>query len=559
MPTEINFPRDTTLKETNKILRSLAPLAVQFDGTAEGYKRVMRRWFLDNGALEADTDALTALCDKWYTLTRVPWHGWTSFAQPDVTAVSTGTRGGDNASLSCTPSTDTVAGRDDYAGHPLFAVTDCNFIVDAATGEPKITAIDGITDNFQRFSPNHFVGVLQMSAYVYQEELEKEYRLGYSSLRSINKKDVEPLDEAIRFVGGGVRPYVVHAKYLSRTVDGKLTSFSGVVPTAYSISHNTMHTLAATTGAGYSGTTTADDAFLKIMMIIKYGSLTLDGILQGCCSNDHQYPAAESESGVRRVIVTAEQAASLDIGMGVIIGDTSGSHDRNQAAMYSITGSQGAIITAIEPKGENVAIYVDTADTFDTTAGTTYISTFLWPTGSCDGVLGNDGSPKDCTSGKYPAKLQGIEFMPGAYEVICDALLQYSQDADETYWAEPYVCRDCSKYSASVTSDYKPSGVKYKQPGSNSWNYIRKLALKKGVFLPTDISGGSSTTYTRDEWYSLGSRNSGNYELLVRGILDDGVSIAGLSCGAGNGAPGNVHWYIAGRLSAAGKRGEWSA
>ena len=94
MPTEINFPRDTTLKETNKILRSLAPLAVQFDGTAEGYKRVMRRWFLDNGALEADTDALTALCDKWYTLTRVPWHGWTSFAQPDVTAVSTGTRGG---------------------------------------------------------------------------------------------------------------------------------------------------------------------------------------------------------------------------------------------------------------------------------------------------------------------------------------------------------------------------------------------------------------------------------------------------------------------------------
>ena len=130
MPVEINFPRDSTLKETNRILRSLAPLAVQFDGTPEGYKRVMRQWFIDNGALEADENALTELCKKWYTVTRVPWHGWIAFAQPDVTAVTTGTRGGDNVGLSCTPSTDTVAARDDYAGHPLFAVVDCNFTVD---------------------------------------------------------------------------------------------------------------------------------------------------------------------------------------------------------------------------------------------------------------------------------------------------------------------------------------------------------------------------------------------------------------------------------------------
>lgn len=559
MPVEINFPRDSTLKETNRILRSLAPLAVQLDGTPEGYKRVMRRWFIDNGALEADENALTELCKKWYTVTRVPWHGWTVFAQPDVTAVTTGTRGGDNVGLSCTPSTDTVAGQDDYAGHPLFAVVDCNFTVDGESGEPKITAIDGITDNFQRYSPDHFVGVLQMSGYEYQQEYEREYRIGYSSLRSVNVKEIEPLDEAIMFNGGGVRPFVVHAKYLNHTVGGKLTSYAGVIPTAYNISHNSMQELAKATGTGYSGTTTADDAFLKLMMVIKYASLTLDGILQGCCVNKYQFAAAESESGVRRVILTAEQAANFEVGMGVLIGDCTSSTDRGDAGMYSATGQKGAIITAIEPKGENVAIYVDTANTFETTESTTYISTFHWPNGSCDGVLGNDGSPKNCTSGKYPAKLQGIEYMPGGYEVICDAILKYYQDGDSTYWAEPYVCRDSAKQATSITEDYKPSGVRYKQPSAASWCYIRKLALKKGVYMPVDIEGGGSSTYTCDAWYTLANDSSSANEILLRCYLDHGVGVSGLFGGCGDDGLGVVWWGVVGRLSPNGKRGEWAA
>ena len=125
------------IEEQNNILRaglagnltsdSLNALCIaMIDGTAEGYKRAMRAWFAAKGA-QAKVDAgedLTALCDEWYAITRQPWDGGVEFYQPDVTANGVGTKYGDNANLVMEPSTDTVAGRDDYAGLPLFATVD---------------------------------------------------------------------------------------------------------------------------------------------------------------------------------------------------------------------------------------------------------------------------------------------------------------------------------------------------------------------------------------------------------------------------------------------------
>ena len=168
------------IEEQNNILRaglagnltsdSLNALCIaMIDGTAEGYKRAMRAWFAAKGA-QAKVDAgedLTALCDEWYAITRQPWDGGVEFYQPSITAVSTGTKYGDNKGLNCTPSTDTVANVDDYAGHPLFAVVDCNWVVDSTTKDVKITAIDGVTANFERSNKNVYVGVLQQNGYTY--------------------------------------------------------------------------------------------------------------------------------------------------------------------------------------------------------------------------------------------------------------------------------------------------------------------------------------------------------------------------------------------------------
>ncbi|MCD7819935.1 MAG: hypothetical protein LUH07_12945 [Lachnospiraceae bacterium] len=158
------------------------------DGTADTYKSVMYRWFRLKGANDyatsGDYASLTFLADEWYTITRDSWCGYTEFYQPDISAVSTGTAGGDNADLTCTPSTDTVANQDDYAGLPLFACVDCNWYVDADTLRPVITAIDGITDNFTRYDPTVYVGVLQMAGYIFFEEGDETYKIGYASTRA---------------------------------------------------------------------------------------------------------------------------------------------------------------------------------------------------------------------------------------------------------------------------------------------------------------------------------------------------------------------------------------
>ncbi len=530
------------------------------DGTATAYKSAMRKYFRYFLTTPDNPDAaeLTALCDEWYELTRPEWCGWTEFDQTDVSTASTGTKGGDNAALSCTPSTDTVEGQDDYAGLPLFACVDVNWTIDASTLRPVITAIDGITGNFVRTDPSVPVGVMQMSGWVFTKENAQTYIRGYSANRNINYSNVEPLPSAIN-PDGTVRSWVVHAKYLSHTVDGKMTSCSGLIPTAW-VSHNTMHTLSAANGTGYSGQTTADDTFLKMMMYIKYGSLTMDGIIQGCCSMNYQYYAQVAETGVNRVILTTANAANLEVGMSVLVGyyDASASSpaDRGTAKVYSVTGQEGALITKIESVTvdgtEYSAVYVDTDGTFDTAAngtatdGTTILSSFHWITGKTDGVLGNDGSPTSCTSGKYPAKLQGIEYMNGAYEVFADVILNMYADDDEDYYYEPYTVKATADQSTAITDSYKATGLVVGQDAdTDQWGYIKKLGYADGVLFPIEM-GGTSSTYTKDAFY----RNhnvTGTREWLSRGNLNNGAGNAGLSCVNGNNGLSNANWNIAAR------------
>lgn len=528
--------------------------------SAAAYKTAMKMWFRRKLSSDWTATELTALCDEWYNLTRVGWDGWTIFNQPDVSAVSTGTRGGDNVGMVCVPSTDTVANQDDFAGLPLFAVVDCNWIVDPVTLEPVITAIDGVTDNFERDNPEKYVGVLQQTGYHWAAENDTTYTHGYcDGLKPY--ANIAPVPEAVR-VDGTVRPWVIHGKYMSKTVGGKMSSCAGQIPTVNN-SHNSLHTLSAKNGAQYSGGTTADLGWLILMAYIKYASLTLDGILQGCCGYDYQYPAAVSETGVRRVLLTTAQAANLAIGSSVIIGNYSGSKDRGAAAMYSITGNTGAVITKIETVTINGtqygAVYVDTNNTFDTVAngadatGTTYISTYHWRSGSCDNVLSNDGSPTSCTNGKYPAKLQGIEYMVGGYEVLADIIQNM---ADGAY--SPWIVRRSAQQATSITANYSNAGIALAQPTADSWLYPKKMEYKNGIFYPT-LLGGSSSTYLRDGFYANKTGTTGIREYLAFGSLSYGSGFAGLSCVIGNYGLGLADWSFLARLSPNGNRGEFSA
>ena len=549
---------------------SLNALCVaMIDGTKAGYDRAMKAWFSAKGAESKSPAELTALVEEWYKITRVPWDGGTEFYQPNVSAVSTGTKYGDNAGMQCTPSTDTVANRDDYAGHPCFAVTDCNWQINAETKDVEITAIDGINSGFERYNKSKFVGVLQMNMYTYQVEGGSTYKRGLTSMLKPYANIDAPF--GTKFSGNSFREFTIHSKYLSAlTSDNKLTACAGVTPKTRVMSHNSIHTYANNVGTGYSGSSVTDWAFLQYMAYVKYASLTLDGILQGCVNHNYQLAALVSETGVQRILIASGNAGAYPVGSNVLIGARSGGVDRNTAAMYNISGADGCKVTAVEEitidSTKYTAVYVDCA-AFNTTAGdtntdgTTVISSYLWDTGTTDCVLGNDGSPVSNTSGKYPAKLQGIEYMNGAYEVYADVILKTYQDTEDTskYYYEPYVVKDATKQSTAITADYKATGLKLLQPATANWYYQAKQGFSNGMFYCIDTTGASSGNYHRDGIYLLANNNGNVYEVFSFGGLGGGVANGGLSLVGCHGSLANAYWYISARLTPNGCRGELAA
>lgn len=549
---------------------TLTVVAAVSSGNVNTYRATMRRWFRDrlpDGWTAAD---LTALCDRWYTITRTGWAGGTEFYGWDVSQVSTGIRIGDAKGLTCTPSTDTVKNKDDFEGLPLFAIKDCNWIVDADTLEPVITAIDGITDNFVRDNPDVYVGVLQMSPWHYWVDDDNDahnFIHGVTDAYAPTYTNIAPVPESVR-QDGTMRPWVVHGKYMSKTVNGKLTSCAGLIPSC-NTSHNNLHALSVKNGSQYSGGTIVDLSWLILMTYVKYASMTLDNILQGCCNYNYQYPVAVSETGVKRVLLTTAQAANLVVGSSVLVGNYNGNKDRGNSDMQKITTSAGAKIVSIETVSvsgtDYAAVNLDVGSTFSTTAngtdkaGTTYLSTFHWPSGSCDGVLGNDGSPGDCKSGKYPARLQGIEYMAGGYEVLADTILRLYTSGSEVYVTRPAIVSKSAQQATGVTSSYKePVNLLFTQPpDSVGWKYISHMSFGDGAFFPRRYAASSSTG-TRDGLYTE-KDTVGTREYLAFGSLGHGPGPAGLSCLSAIGGLGVGLWSSLARLSPNGNRGEFSA
>ena len=542
------------------------------------YRYTMKEFFEDRGSATATPAQLTAICDEWYMESREDWDGYTKFYHPDLSAVSEGVKkGGDNYGMICKPSTNNVRGRDDYSYNPLFIPTDCNWEM-TNDGEPLITSIEGINCliPFERNNPSRYVGVLQMTGYHWWTELSSSspyYYEGYCSryttehgsyIEALPESVIHPsvnvsgrtlLESVTNGSGCNVRSWVLHSKYMSDlTSNNIMTSYSGSPTRTYVFSHNTSHTYANNTSidhnqtSTYSGATICDNAFLILMSRIKYGSLTMDGIIQGCSNYAFQYAAVVAETNVKRVIISAANAENIIIGSTMLVGTGT---DRASSA-YSISGQNGYMVTGKVPVGDNIAIvFNDASSTFNTTTST-YISSFTWRSGSCDNILGNDGSPYNCTSGTDPAKLQGIECMMGSCEVFADVIMNLYQESSK-YWIQPYLVRKVSNQAESITSNYVASGIKIEQPSSNSWNYIAYMSYKNGIYFGTRV-GGSETTYAKDAIYLLSNSTEAKIFRSYGNFMDLNA-ICGLYCSAFNTPPDQLAWFFSTRLSCNGNRG----
>lgn len=491
----------------------------------ENYSNIMKAYFAANGA--AIRNDLTDIVEGWYKLGRNGWTGGTRFDAPDKSTVSTGTKLGDNLGMVCQPSTNTVAGRDDYATLPLFAVTDCNWELDS-NGKRHITAIKGIASAkpFVTNDPTRPVGVLQMAPWCKYEEDENGYAYWFTD--QMYADGFYPIPESVD-LDGTVHSWVVHAKY---GLGDAYSSIANVPIRVWDVSHNGQRTAipkAFNANSRYCGKCSCDDAWMKLHVYIKYASLTLDNIMNGCCSyyNANKHPAV-AETGVKRIIVTVAEGNALLVGSTICMG--TGNYGGKAAQVSVVDRRKITSIEDIEIGGTAYkAVYLDVDATFDTTVDLIW-TTMQWWTGSTDNVLGNDGSPYSNTSSKEPYKLQGIEQSYGCYEVMGDTILRYKK-TDAGCVLAACVCRDATRIATNVTADYHETAYRVACPASSSWQYIKRLGfdsnLPECMFL-SEI-GGTSATYTRDAVYILADSTSA-YEWLALGGLSYGLTSTGLSC-----------------------------
>ncbi len=557
IPEEVGREMSDTLKNIESALRTglnngMASddiYLAMLDGTKPTYDRAMRAWFKANGSDVATTEQLTALVDKWYRLTRTKWIGGNTFVQPSVANPSEGTKYGDNEGLTATPSTESQKSVDDYEGLNLFATKDCNWIL-SDTGEILITAIDGITDNFERHNPEKFVGVLQQSMFVLRREDDATYSVGISAHKVSGYDYCKPLKEAVK-KDGTMREWVCHTKYQAGMVNSKPTACSGVIPTTES--HNSDVSDSHVLGQYYSATCHCDYDFLELMKQIKYG-LASDYILTGCCDYYKNAYVDLAETGVKRVLLSSNPGFVVGSCVKVAtITDDSKKTDRGvSGTVCNIRSIEDVTIGDVVYKAVNLDVSntIDTVLNEDITLGKTVIMTMPWMTGSTDIVDANDGGINPA-SDKYPVKIQGIEYMLGQYEVIEDTILQYEADGKQY----EYIISDATKEATSITADFVKHGGS-PVPETSSWRYIKKMGFDDGIFYPLEF-GGSSSTGHKDQCY-LEALTSGVRELLCFGFLDYGVTFAGMSCSSRDLGLSLRIWYLGSRLSPNGNRGEWA-
>lgn len=464
----------------------------------------------------------------------------------------------DSVGLTITNSTDEEVGQNDFAKTPQFWCVEVAAEKNA-DGSHTIYACEFIDDidvvrNGGPDNGKHLVWVLQKNTYVH------EYK---DSSYSYIKIQCHPADDFVQWPQGTDRTghtysYIANPKYAAGIDDeGNIGCRTGLKPTCYMSMNETIQAWRAR-GPQYSGSSACFYKWAYIM----YALLTAKkGEDVGCNNYNYQYAAAVSESGVSRIILTAEQANNLYVGSNVLIGNTEGNNDRGQTAMYSLVNQKRIFsieeVTIEENASSYKAVYIDVPEgtTFNTIAGTTYISTMPYYSGWTNSVKGTIGTKYGTNLNRQPFLLQKVELMNGAYNYASDELDQWSQQDETHYLYSYYLCEDQTKVSTNgtITDDY----VKKENATitidtaiyttNDSWYYIEDNLTDNNFKMlnPKKFStSAGSGTGTRDAFY-LSYAASGVRAPIVWANLWTG-GYAGLSCRNSSSSPSWTLWSFAG-------------
>ena len=464
----------------------------------------------------------------------------------------------DSVGATVSLSTEDSPGQNDFAKTPQFWCIEVAAEKNA-DGSHTIYACEFIDDidvvrNGGPDNGKHLVWVLQKNTYVHEYEDS-----GYSYI----KIQCHPAGGFVQWPQGTDRTghtysYIANPKYAAGIDDeGNIGCRTGLKPTCYMSMNETIQAWRAR-GPQYSGSSACFYKWAYIM----YALLTAKkGEDVGCNNYSYQYAAAVSESGVSRIILTADQANNLYIGSNVIVGNTESINDRGQAAMYSLVKlrkiSSIEEVNIEEDASSYKAVYIDVPDgtTFDTTAGTTYISTMPYYSGWTDSVKGTIGTKYGINLNKQPFLLQKVELMNGAYNYASDELDQWSQQDDTLYLYNFYLCEDQTKVSTNgtITDGYiKKENATITidtavYTTNNSWYYVEDNLTDNNFKMLTpkkfSTSAGSGTG-TKDGFYLSYAASGVRMPIVWAHLLNGGL--AGLSCRSSHHSPSLANWYYAG-------------
>ena len=388
----------------------------------------------------------------------------------------------DSIGMTCTPSTNSTLGQDDFAFKPEFWCIEASGEHNS-DGSITIYAVELIDDIATVRSGEHLTWVLQKNTY-WHEYTSEGYH--FVELKSTPDETWHRWPQGTS-KDGVVHEFIANPKYYAGMKDGIITVGTNL-PAINFTSHQSGVALWRKRGSQYSGASGNLIKFLDIMMKLKYAKKGNSGTIEGCSSYDWQYTTPVGEIGVERIIVTTAQGAKIKVGSTVIIGGKKGgSTDRSDSAMRSLVSMKK--VKSLEPVTINdtsyTAVNIDNGGTtFDTVANETIISSMPYHSGYNDNVLGYDGSATNYTNGSEPGLLQKIEFQNGAYLIISDELWQWSKD-DTNYMFDCYTCHDQSKVTTNgtISSDYTKQTdltLKWAVEGANTgqhWEYIEDTAI----------------------------------------------------------------------------------
>lgn len=464
----------------------------------------------------------------------------------------------DNAGLVFEPSTDTTEGQDDYLNgqNPLFEWVYVNY-----KRYPDGTAYPVAIEGTPGFKTEGAVDVGAMQMEFYWNVIDEADSILITISDSPNEElGLVPWYEGVR-ADGTVLPWCIGSAYHSSLgEDGKLYSQPNK-PVANFQSFNTMMAAYPTKGEGYHGAGIERSMFQIIFNAIKGATKSSQTLFSGHTAYSYQYAASiERAENSNYFPVTNEQAANLLVGSGVYIGYasayTSGTSDlnidRGQTTMRAYTPTISRI-TNIEPleDGTNTAIYVD-CDPFPTAQVTTgeitspvYLSIMPSFTGTTNKVIGrHDGSYLSNTNGKTPYRVQGREYLIGAYEVASNVIMEFEEDKTTSVYVAPK--------GATITNDIATIRNNWTKIGTiptiadNGDFWIGDIGINTSVagWYPS-VVGSSNTQGTGDRCHKGGATATGIREFLSSGSLRSGSSAGSCFLGCWV-APSWADWLCAG-------------